>query len=655
MSDLTAGVLRKTLLDAHATWAVHTNLSDAQTARQHALGADLRTFPKAEALPRFDLAPILSEVPANPFLLRRRIELGHIDAARLAPESPAAHAALPVVSVAPTAAGASSAVDWRHRWGWPWLTTIKDQDPCETCWIFGATGCVESMTRIEHAVWSLCSEGDVKDGMGSKCVQGGNPAAALTWMKDNGGVADPGCRPYRTDDAPNPPTPDRSGRTVRVGDYAALGDMTTQKQWIDAVGPLAACFDCYDDFSYVGTGVYHHVAGNYRGGHCILIVGYDDASGAWLIRNSWGSGDWGMQGYGWFRYGDCNIDTYGKVGIRGTNPDPLTKRRLHAGAMIESSNGAAHRNFELVTRTGAGLRHSWRDGSDFSWHGASAFATDVAHEPSLTATTYNRNFELVYVTAANRLHHWFLDQSTHVWTDGGVFGPTDASNGAVGFIQSDYGAPGNFELVVRTNDGRLAHWWRINGPPWTWRESTRFATNVVLSAPALVQRRDRGLDTVCVLNDGRMQRWGRDDAHGFVWQPGEIFGTNVASPPCMIEGQFGAGDETQAGNYELCVAVGGAVQHWWRNNTVRGGSWLMSTAFGHDVTRVLALIEGSYGFNLEVVVLRHDGQVQHYWRDGAGWHEGPVIASGAETTAVAGVARVAGIVHASEPIPVGAG
>ena len=24
-------------------------------------------------------------------------------------------------------------------------------------------------------------------------------------------------------------------------------------------------------------------------------------------------------------------------------------------------------------------------------------------------------------------------------------------------------------------------------------------------------------------------------------------------------------------------------------------------------------------------VLRNDGQLQHYWRDGAGWHEGPVI------------------------------
>jgi len=29
--------------------------------------------------------------------------------------------------------------------------------------------------------------------------------------------------------------------------------------------------------------------------------------------------------------------------------------------------------------------------------------------------------------------------------------------------------------------------------------------------------------------------------------------------------------------------------------------------------------------DLEVIVLRTDQQLQHYWRDGAGWHAGPVI------------------------------
>ncbi len=37
------------------------------------------------------------------------------------------------------------------------------------------------------------------------------------------------------------------------------------------------------------------------GGHAVTVVGYDDASGTWLCRNSWGTG-WGMAGYFTFPY-----------------------------------------------------------------------------------------------------------------------------------------------------------------------------------------------------------------------------------------------------------------------------------------------------------------------------------------------------------------
>ena len=118
----------------------------------------------------------------------------------------------------------------------------------------------------------------------------------------------------------------------------------------------------------------------------------------------------------------------------------------------------------------------------------------------------------------------------------------------------------------------------------------------------------------------------RDNDQGMVWNAGPTFGSGVGSPPCMIEGQYGATDENAVGNFELCVAVGGQVQHWWRDN--QGDmSWRQSATFGHDVQAVAALVEGSYGFNLEIIVLRFDGMLQHYWRDGAGWHEGPVIGS----------------------------
>lgn len=37
------------------------------------------------------------------------------------------------------------------------------------------------------------------------------------------------------------------------------------------------------------------------GGHAVMVVGYDDAAGTWLCRNSWGVG-WGLAGYLTFPY-----------------------------------------------------------------------------------------------------------------------------------------------------------------------------------------------------------------------------------------------------------------------------------------------------------------------------------------------------------------
>jgi len=38
-----------------------------------------------------------------------------------------------------------------------------------------------------------------------------------------------------------------------------------------------------------------------EGGHAVCLVGYDDAKGAFLVRNSWGT-NWGLGGYFWMAY-----------------------------------------------------------------------------------------------------------------------------------------------------------------------------------------------------------------------------------------------------------------------------------------------------------------------------------------------------------------
>jgi Papain family cysteine protease len=535
-------------------------------------------------------------------------------------------------------AGAGSrppSVDWRNR-GWPWLCTVQDQIG-ENCWAMAATALVETMVRINHGVWSKRSEGDVHDGMGAPCDQGGRAQAALDWIKQNG-ITDLDEYPSQCN-LPYHPAPDRPGRTDKIADYTVIGDIEQQKVWLDAVGPLVTWFDVWHDFDAFyntpDTAVYHWIewlapnVNNYeRGGHFMLVVGYDDNMNCWICRNSWGSA-FGHGGYIRVAYGDQNsgIERYARIGLALTNPDPWTKRRLHNGAIIESGDGAQHRNFEVVAQApGNTIVHWLRDGSDLSWHKAETFANDAATFPALTSTTYNRNFEFIYRTTGHRLHHWFFDQAAGMWLDGGVFGPPDA-DGMPAFLQSNFGQPGNLEVVVRTQDGRLAHWWRINGPPWTWSESARFGSGILLSGPSMVQShyaKPGNLELVAVRTDGQMQHFWRDDIGGTGWHAGAIFGSNIDSPPVMIEGQYGAGDETAVGNFELCVGAGGHVEHWWRDNH-GDNAWRRTAVFGNNARSVVALVEGSFGFDLEVIVDRNDGLIQHYWRDGGGWQEGPVI------------------------------
>ena len=665
MAFSTFGELRQELASEGLTWAVNPNFSDDALIPRPALGADFAQWPRAATVPRFDVSAAVAANPTTNTLLRNylvtrgllqplRLEaepvLGSVGS--LAQTGAMARTAGPAGAAAvPAGAAPPSSVDWRSRFGWPWITEIRDQDPCEHCWIYASVALIEAMVRIEHCVWCLRSEGDYIEANKVPCGQCGNAGAVLSWVQGNA-IADLDCVPWvdrdpgnRTGGYWNPapsgcgggsmqappvwaPLSDRPGRTVRIPAYATLGNITDQKNWLDAVGPLVVGFDVYSDFyGWSGSTPYVKSAtATLEGGHVMLAVGYNDSLGCWIVKNSWGPG-WGDGGFGLIGYGQCNIDTYAKLGLQLTNPDPWTKRRNHNGGMIESGDGGRHNNFELLApSSGNSFTHWWRDNGNpaLPWSKAEVMGNDVGEILTLTGTTYNRNFETVYRTTGSRLHHWYFDQGTQKWNEGPVFGPSDAI-GPVGFIESSYG-PGNFEVVACRRTGQLEHWWRDTS--FNWHQGPDIGSGIVAMGPSLIQSTWGNLELVAVLADGQMQHWWRDDAGTKNWFIGGTFAAGISanSPPCLIQGQYGMANEYGNGNFELCVALpNGTVQHWWRNNQVPGFPWSLSATFGSGVDCVVALVEGSFGFNLELIVLRQDGMLQHYWRAGATWNAGVVI------------------------------
>jgi Papain family cysteine protease len=121
-------------------------------------------------------------------------------------------------------------------------------------------------------------------------------------------VAAPTAYPYTDHQQPCKPCPDWATRLTKIKAWHTITATSSMKDWIANHGPLATCFTVYQGFDAYHTGVYHHVSGALRGGHCVCCVGYSDKLQAWICKNSWGTG-WGQGGFFLIAYGQCGIDS----------------------------------------------------------------------------------------------------------------------------------------------------------------------------------------------------------------------------------------------------------------------------------------------------------------------------------------------------------
>ena len=217
------------------------------------------------------------------------------------------------------AVGYPAAYDLTNVGGNNFITSVKDQGGCGSCVAFGTCATVEGTARklnnnpalvidLSEAQLFYCYA-EVQDGR--NCDNNANsgwwPDPALNYFK-TGGVADEACYPYTAgDQACTNLCADWASRATKITGWHTIADPAAMKTWISTVGPLSTCFTVYDDFFAYKTGIYHHVTGGVAGGHCVSVVGYDDAQGFWKCKNSWNAG-WGDAGFFKIAYGQCGID-----------------------------------------------------------------------------------------------------------------------------------------------------------------------------------------------------------------------------------------------------------------------------------------------------------------------------------------------------------
>lgn len=237
--------------------------------------------------------------------------------------------ALAMRAVAGQAAGAPAAIDLRNYNGHDYITPVRDQSSCGSCVSFGTIATVEGTTRFVGRNAALAvdlSEGHlfqcIARSQGRNCGNGWWVDPALTAMRDQG-VVDEACSPYSPADQQCTLCTGWQSRVTRIRGFQQLTSVAAMKEWISKQGPLAACFSVYSDFFAYRTGVYRRIPSSVlRGGHCVCVVGYDDAQGAWICKNSWGTG-WGDAGYFRIAYGECGIDaSMWGVEVGTVPPDP---------------------------------------------------------------------------------------------------------------------------------------------------------------------------------------------------------------------------------------------------------------------------------------------------------------------------------------------
>jgi C1A family cysteine protease len=213
-----------------------------------------------------------------------------------------------------TAVGIPAAHDWRNVGGYDYVTPIRNQGACGSSVSFGTTAAVEAKMRIERGNPGLAADLSeaslffcIGPGSGASCSNGWHMTPAMDGYK-NTGVPDEACFPYTDHQQACGQCSDWKSRATKIVGWHTISSVPHMKTWLSSNGPLATCFTVYHDFFTYAGGVYKHVTGGLAGGHCVCVVGYDDAVGCWICQNSWGT-DWGESGFFRIAYGECGIDS----------------------------------------------------------------------------------------------------------------------------------------------------------------------------------------------------------------------------------------------------------------------------------------------------------------------------------------------------------
>ncbi|CAF1223706.1 unnamed protein product [Adineta steineri] len=205
--------------------------------------------------------------------------------------------------VAPSNVIIPDEVDWRKE---GYVTPVKDQGQCGSCWAFSATGSLEGQTFAKTKTLPSLSEQQLVDcstKFDNQGCDGGLMNNAFEYIKQNNGIDSEKSYPYLAYDSKCRFKPEDVAATDYGYIYIKEQNETDLTIAIATVGPIAVAIDAgHDSFQFYSSGIYDEPECSRTDlDHGVLAVGYGQEGSKhpdyyYIVKNSWSEG-WGDGGY----------------------------------------------------------------------------------------------------------------------------------------------------------------------------------------------------------------------------------------------------------------------------------------------------------------------------------------------------------------------